>query len=85
MLLLMVWGLIGLPAAVAAAQVVADGFSGICSIGTGGALDVSLLLADVVVASAVTDGAATWAATDPAWDDGSFRSCLFQPAYRADG
>lgn len=51
--------------AVAAAQVVARGFSGICSIGTGGALDGSLSIADVVVASAVTDGAATWAATDP--------------------
>lgn len=51
--------------AVAAAQAVAKGFSGICSIGTGGALDGSLALADVVVADAVTDGANTWAALDP--------------------
>jgi adenosylhomocysteine nucleosidase len=51
--------------AVAAAQAVAKGFSGICSIGTGGALDPALLLADVFVASAVTDGANTWSALDP--------------------
>jgi adenosylhomocysteine nucleosidase len=51
--------------AVQAAQVVAKGFSGICSIGTGGALDGSLSLADVVVASAVTDGETTWAALNP--------------------
>ena len=51
--------------AVQAAQAVTKGFSGICSIGTGGALDPALLLADVIVASAVTDGATTWAAVDP--------------------
>ncbi len=50
---------------IAAAQMVANGFSGICSIGTGGALDPSLSLADVMVANAVTDGANTWAAADP--------------------
>jgi len=51
--------------AIAAAQVIAKGFSGICSIGTGGALDGSVSLADVIVASAVTDGANNWAAVDP--------------------
>jgi adenosylhomocysteine nucleosidase len=51
--------------ALQAAQVVAKGFSGICSIGTGGALDPSLVLADVIVANGVTDGATTWAAADP--------------------
>ena len=34
--------------------------AGICSVGTGGALDSSLSLGDVVVANAVTDGVATW-------------------------
>jgi nucleoside phosphorylase len=52
-------------AAVQAAQSVAESFSGICSIGTGGALDRSLRLADVVVASAVTEGQTNWTALDP--------------------
>lgn len=51
--------------AVRAAQTVAERFSGICSIGTGGALDPSLAIADVVVATAVTDGSGTWTALDP--------------------
>ena len=51
--------------AIEAAQAVARGFSGICSIGTGGALNGSLSLADVVVANAVTNGADTWTAVDP--------------------
>jgi adenosylhomocysteine nucleosidase len=51
--------------AIAAALAVAKGFSGICSIGTGGALDPSLAIADVIVASTVTDGQKTWAAVDP--------------------
>jgi adenosylhomocysteine nucleosidase len=51
--------------AIVAAQTVTKSFSGICSIGTGGALDGSLSLADVIVASAVTDGANNWAAIDP--------------------
>jgi adenosylhomocysteine nucleosidase len=51
--------------AVQAAQGIAKGFSGICSIGTGGALDRSLSLADVVIANAVTDGTTAWAALDP--------------------
>lgn len=52
-------------AGIQAAQSVAASFSGICSIGTGGALDGSLLLADVIVASAVTDGATRWSALEP--------------------
>lgn len=52
-------------AAVQAAKTVTKSFSGICSIGTGGALDGSLTIADVVVADAVTDGASTWASLDP--------------------
>lgn len=52
-------------AGIQAAQSVAGNFSGICSIGTGGALDKSLLLADVIVASAVTDGVTNWAALEP--------------------
>jgi len=51
--------------AIAAAQVMAKGFSGICSIGTGGALDSSLTIADVIVGSSVTDGQKEWAAVDP--------------------
>jgi len=52
-------------AAVQAAQAVAKSFSGICSIGTGGALDTSLGLADIMVATTVTDGRTTWGAIDP--------------------
>lgn len=51
--------------AVRIAQAVAKGFSGICSIGTGGALDASLSLANVIVANAVTDGSNTWAVANP--------------------
>ena len=39
--------------------------AGICSIGTCGALDLSLAIAEVVVATAVTDGETAWPATDP--------------------
>jgi nucleoside phosphorylase len=52
-------------AAVAAARTLAGGFSGIFSIGTGGALDPSLAIADIVVAKSVTDGVTTWPAQDP--------------------
>jgi adenosylhomocysteine nucleosidase len=51
--------------AIRAAQAAVKGFSGICSVGTGGALDNALLLSDVVVATAVTNGQTTWAAVDP--------------------
>lgn len=52
-------------AAVEAARTVAQGFSGICSIGTGGGLDPSLAIADIIVATEVTDGDAAWPALDP--------------------
>jgi adenosylhomocysteine nucleosidase len=52
-------------AAVQSAQTIARTFSGICSIGTGGALDPSLRIADVVVATAVMDGKARYPALDP--------------------
>lgn len=49
-------------AGIHAAQSAADGFSGICSIGTGGGLDPALAISDIVVATAVTDGDQTWPA-----------------------
>ena len=52
-------------AAIEAAQGISTGFSGICSIGTGGALDPSLDIADVIVATAVTNGDQTWSAAQP--------------------
>ena len=51
--------------AIQAAQGISERFSGLCSIGTGGGLDPSLDIADVVVATAVTDGARTWSALQP--------------------
>ncbi len=42
-----------------------DSLSGICSIGTGGGLDSSMNIADVVVANSVTDGERTWPACNP--------------------
>jgi len=52
-------------AAIHAAITVANGFSGIISIGTGGALDPSLKIADIVVATAVIDGHTVRPALDP--------------------
>ncbi len=52
-------------AAVQTARTLAPEFAGICSIGTAGALDPSLAIAEIVVASAVTDGVTTWPALDP--------------------
>ncbi len=52
-------------AAVQAARTVTDSFCGICSIGTGGALDASLAIGDVVVAASVTDGYHNWVAANP--------------------
>lgn len=52
-------------AAVQAARTIANDLSGICSIGTGGALDPSFAIADVIVAKAVTDGRDIWTAADP--------------------
>jgi uridine phosphorylase len=60
---------VGSQRAVAAAQAaltVADRVSALCSIGTGGALDASLNIGEVVVATAVNDGNnKTWPALDP--------------------
>jgi nucleoside phosphorylase len=56
---------IGPARAKAAIHATGKTFSGICSIGTGGALDTSLSIADVVVATAVTDGKTTWPSLDP--------------------
>jgi adenosylhomocysteine nucleosidase len=52
-------------AAVHAAATVADRFAAICSIGTGGALDPSLAIGDIVVATSVQGDSAAWAALDP--------------------
>jgi adenosylhomocysteine nucleosidase len=52
-------------AAIEAARTVAVVLSGICCIGTGGALDPSLAIADIVVATAVSSGAATWPTKAP--------------------
>lgn len=51
--------------AVEAARMVADSFSGICSMGTGGALDPSLGISDIIVATEVTDARSSWPALDP--------------------
>lgn len=51
--------------AVQAARAVTENFSGLCSIGTGGALDSSLRIADVVVATTVASESNTWPALDP--------------------
>jgi nucleoside phosphorylase len=48
--------------AVQAARTLAGSFSAMVSIGTAGALDPSLSIADVVVATGVTDGKSTWPA-----------------------
>lgn len=56
---------VGTTRAKAAIHAAGKTFSGICSIGTGGALDASLAIADVIVATAVTDGNTTWPALDP--------------------
>jgi adenosylhomocysteine nucleosidase len=52
-------------AAVQSALTLATGFSGICSIGTGGALDTTLAIADIVVATSVSGASAHWPALDP--------------------
>ncbi len=52
-------------AALEASRTPANNFSGIVSIGTCGALDPSLAIADIIVATAVTDGCTTWPALDP--------------------
>ena len=52
-------------AVVRAAQAAADRFAGVCSIGTGGALDPSLAVADIVVASSVAGDSISWPALDP--------------------
>jgi adenosylhomocysteine nucleosidase len=52
-------------AAIEAARTITNSFSGICSIGTGGALDPSLAIADVIVATEVADADLTWLAADP--------------------
>lgn len=52
-------------AAVQAARTIASGFSAVVSIGTCGALDPSLAIADIIVASSVTDGQTIWPAQDP--------------------
>jgi nucleoside phosphorylase len=59
---------IGMQRAVAAihtAAAISGGFSGICSIGTGGALDPGLSIADVVIATEVTSSERKWPALDP--------------------
>lgn len=59
---------VGAQRAIAAIHTVrnfSDNFSGICSIGMGGALDPSLSIADIVVATAVTNGDLVWPAQDP--------------------
>jgi adenosylhomocysteine nucleosidase len=52
-------------AAIQAGQTAASGLSGIVSIGTCGALDPSLAIADIIVATGVNDGNITWPALDP--------------------
>jgi adenosylhomocysteine nucleosidase len=53
-------------AALQSALNIANGIaSGICSIGTGGGLDPSLAIAEVVVANGVTNGSTTWPALNP--------------------
>jgi len=52
-------------AAIQAAQTIATSFSGFVSIGTCGALDPSLAIADIIVATSVTDGNTTWPALHP--------------------
>jgi len=52
-------------AAVKAAVSAAGNLSGVWSIGTAGALDPSLDIADVIAATAVTDGDRTWQANAP--------------------
>jgi adenosylhomocysteine nucleosidase len=61
-------------AAIQAAQTVGNSFSAIVSIGTCGALDPSLAIADIIVATSVTDGKTTWPALDPHGPPA--RSCL---------
>lgn len=59
---------VGMQRAVAAihtAAAVSGSFSGICSIGTGGALDPGLSIADVVVATEVINAERKWIALDP--------------------
>jgi len=56
---------VGITRAKMAITAAGNTFSGICSIGTGGALDASLSIADIVVATAVTDGHTTWPSRDP--------------------
>lgn len=51
--------------AIEAARTITNNFSGICSIGTGGALDPSLQMAEIVVATQVIDAHHTWPALDP--------------------
>jgi adenosylhomocysteine nucleosidase len=51
-------------AAVQAARSISEGFTAVWSIGTGGALDPELQIAEVVAATAVTDGTLIWPATD---------------------
>ena len=58
--------------AIDAAITLSRTFAGIFSVGTGGALDTSLSLADVVVAKCVTDGQTTWPALDPAGQPARF-------------
>lgn len=52
-------------AAIATARTAANRLSGICSIGTGGGLDPVLEIADIVVATGVTDGSHEFQAEDP--------------------
>jgi nucleoside phosphorylase len=52
-------------AAITAVQTHTGQLSAICSMGTGGGLEPSLKVADIVVATAVTDGEQSWAAKDP--------------------
>jgi adenosylhomocysteine nucleosidase len=53
-------------AAVTSARTATGAFAAIWSLGTAGALDFSLAIAEVVTATAVTDGDAQWAAATPA-------------------
>lgn len=52
-------------AAVESTQTREHNVVGVCCIGTGGALDPALAIADVVVATAVTNGRTSWPALDP--------------------
>jgi adenosylhomocysteine nucleosidase len=52
-------------AAIHTVATVAGSFSAICSIGTGGALDPNLSIAEVIVATEVSNGDQTWFALDP--------------------